>query len=127
MASLLVVIFVAAICVLSVRANRLHRQRWLERLDLPGTWVWEDHDGMLTLDGALDHGHYRIRDGDREERGEWQLRGHDLILQPSSGGAATALDLRLFSDGKIGVHGPGREHRIYVKRRSNVVPLRRPA
>lgn len=126
MASLVLVIVVAAVCVLWIRGNRQSRQRWLERLDLPGTWLWENHDGVLELEGGLDQGRYRIRDGDREEHGHWQLQGHDLILEPRSG-AATALDLRLFTDGKIGVHGPGREHRIYIKKRGNVIPLRRPA
>ncbi len=126
MASLLLVIVVAAVCVLWVRANRLSRQRWLERLDLPGTWLWENHDGALELEGGLDRGRYRIRDGDREELGEWQLKGHDLVLEPRTG-ASTAFDLRLFTDGKIGVHGPGREHRVYIKKRGNVIPLRRPA
>jgi len=48
------------------------------------------------------------------------------VLEPRRG-KATALDVRLFDAGKIGIHGPGREHRVYVKQRSNVVPLRRPA
>lgn len=126
MSSLLVIIIVAVFCGLWILNNRKHRQRWLERLDLPGTWTWEDHDGELELEGGLDCGRYRIRDGDDEERGEWRLEGHDLVLEPRSG-RTSALDLRLFSDGKIGVHGPGREHRIYVKKRGNVVPLRRPA
>jgi glyoxylase-like metal-dependent hydrolase (beta-lactamase superfamily II) len=126
MSSLLLVIVVAALCVLWVRANRQSRQRWLQRLDLPGTWVWEGHDGLLELEGELDHGRYRIRDDDEEEQGEWRLQGHDLVLEPRSG-ASTSLDLRLFTEGKIGVHGPGRQHRVYVKRRGNIIPLRRPA
>lgn len=126
MSSLLVVIVVAAVCVLWVRANRQSRRRWLERLDLPGTWIWEAHDGVLELEGGLDRGRYRLRDGDSEERGEWQLQGHDLVLEPRIG-RPSRLDLRMFSEGKIGVHGPGREHRIYVKKRGNVIPLRRPA
>ena len=124
MGSLLVIAVVVALCVLWVRANRQSRLRWLQRLDLPGTWLWENHDGVLELDGELDHGRYRIRDGDREEQGSWRLQGHDLMLEPGPGGDS-ALDLRLFSEGKIGLHGPGREHRIYVKKRGNVVPLRR--
>ncbi|HEX7037100.1 MAG TPA: hypothetical protein VF210_15100 [Pseudomonadales bacterium] len=126
MASLLLVIAVTAFCVWWVRASRRNRRRWLERLDLPGTWVWEGADGELELEGGLDHGRYRIRDADREEQGVWHLSGHDLVLEPRVG-QAIALDLRLFTEGKIGLHGPGRERRIYVKKRSNVVPLRRPA
>jgi hypothetical protein len=126
MSSLLLVIVIAAVCALWVRANRQSRRRWLERLDLPGTWLWEQHDGVLELEGELDHGRYRIRDGDHDEQGQWRLSGHDLVLEPRSG-TPSALDLRLFTEGKIGVHGPGREHRVYVKKRGNVVPLRRPA
>lgn len=126
MSSLVLVIVVAVVCALWVRANRQNRRRWLERLDLPGTWLWEDHDGLLVLEGELDQGRYRLRDGDEEERGRWRLQGHDLMLEPRAG-STTTLDLRMFSEGKIGIHGPGREHRIYVKRRNNVVPLRRPA
>lgn len=126
MSSLLLVIVVAAVCVLWVRANRISRRRWLERLDLPGAWEWEDHEGMLELDGDLDHGRYRLREGDQEEQGEWRLEGHDLLLTPRSG-RPSRLDVRLFSLGKIGIHGPGRERRIYVKKRGNVIPLRRPA
>jgi hypothetical protein len=50
------------------------------------------------------------------------------VLEPQSGspnGPLITLDLRLFAEGKIGLHGPGRERRIYVKKRSNVIPLRR--
>ena len=126
MSSLLVVILVGSVCAFWVWSARAQRQRWLERLDLPGAWVWEDHDGDLELDGGLDRGRYRLREGDEVEQGAWRLEGHDLILEPRSGRHST-LDLRLFSEGKIGIHGPGREHRIYVKKRGNVVPLRRPA
>lgn len=125
MSSFLVVILVAAVCGFWVLTNRKHRQQWLERLDLPGTWEWENHDGELILEGGLDKGSYRIRDGDAVERGDWHLEGHDLVLESRSG--QSSLDLRLFSQGKIGIHGPGREHRVYVKKRGNVVPLRRPA
>jgi hypothetical protein len=126
MNSLVVVVVVAVVCALWVRANRAGRRRWLERLNLPGTWLWADHDGVLVLDGDLDGGLYRLRDNGHEEQGEWRLQGHDLILEPRRGKSA-ALDVRLFTEGKIGLHGPGRERRIYVKKTGNVVPLRRPA
>ena len=126
MGSLIVVIVVALACIVWVRANRQSRVRWLERLDLPGTWVWEDHDGHLELEGGLDQGRYRLRDGDQIEHGQWALEGHDLVLRPSQG-TPSRLDVRLFTEGKIGIHGPGREGRIYVKKRGNVIPMRRPA
>jgi hypothetical protein len=126
MSSLLLVLIVAGVCFWWVQSNRQHRQRWLARLDLPGTWLREGEDGSLELDGDLDRGRYRLRDGDEDEQGAWELKGHDLVLTPRRG-VPCVLDLRLFSEGKIGLHGAGREHRIYVKRRGNVVPLRRNA
>lgn len=132
MSSFLVVLAVTAICITWVRASRRNRQRWLARLDLPGRWQWQDHAGTLELEGELGQGRYRFEesafDGSgNEEQGRWWLRSHDLVLQPDGEGDVTALDLRLFEEGKIGIHGPGRERRIYVKQRANVVPLRRPA
>jgi hypothetical protein len=128
MASLALVIIIAVGVFAWTRATRQSRQRWLSRLDLPGSWRWQDHEGELELLGELDHGRYCLRDeDDEEERGEWRLVGHDLILTAHPSGAQSRLDLRFFSEGTIGIHGPGREHRIYVKKRGNVVPLRRPA
>jgi hypothetical protein len=127
MSSLLVVLVVAALCVTWVQASRRSRLRWLVKLDLPGHWAWQDHSGSLELSGNLDAGRYRFVEAGHEEQGSWSLRGHELALRPDDGGAESALDVRLFAEGKIGIHGPGREGRIYVKQRGNVVPLRRPA
>lgn len=127
MYSLVLLIAVIAACVAWVGANRAGRRRWLQRLHLPGQWEWEGHDGSLELTGELEGGRYRILEGEREERGAWRLEGHELVLRPGAGGAASRLDLRLFTEGRIGLHGPGREGRIYIKRRGNVVPMRRPA
>jgi len=123
----MIVIVVAVGVVLWTRAVRQSRRRWLERLDLPGIWLWQDADGELELGGDLDRGAYRIRDGEREEQGDWRLEGHSLILEPGSAQAPSALDLRFFKEGTIGIHGPGRERRVYIKKRGNVIPLRRPA
>ena len=127
MGSFLVVLLVTAFCVTWVRASRRSRRRWLARLDLPGRWEWQDHTGSLELEGDLDQGRYRFVETGSEEQGRWLLRSHELVLQPDDEGAVTALDVRLFEEGKIGIHGVGRERRIYVKQRGNVVPLRRPA
>lgn len=124
---LILIVVVAVGVVLWTRAIRQNRLRWLERLDLPGVWLWQDEDGEFELSGSFDRGNYRIRDQDREERGVWRLEGHALILTPDEPAAASTLDLRLFKEGTIGLHGPGRERRIYVKKRGNVIPLRRPA
>jgi hypothetical protein len=126
--SLLVVLIIFAVgAILWARSQRLLRRRWLERLDLPGIWLWQGEEGELELSGDVDHGRYRLRERDREEQGEWRLTGHSLVLVPGSGHAPAALDLRMFREGMIGLHGTGRERRIYVKKRANVIPLRRPA
>jgi hypothetical protein len=127
MGSVVVVIVVGMLVFAWVRGVRENRRRWLARLDLPGTWLWEGHDGVLELSGGLDRGGYRIRENGSEEEGDWRLEGHGLILAPRTSGRESVLDLRLFTEGKIGIHGPGRERRIYVKKRANVIPLRRPA
>jgi hypothetical protein len=124
---LAVLVIVAVGAILWARSLRQMRRRWLERLDLPGTWLWQGEDGELELSGSVDRGRYRLRDRDEEEQGEWRLAGHLLILAPSPAGTPATLDLRMFKEGTIGLHGPGRERRIYVKKRANVVPLRRPA
>ena len=125
MAPLLVVIAVALIVVVWVRGARRNRLRWLERLDLPGVWNWDDGEGTLEFTGELHAGSYRFREPDAPERGEWVLEGHTLVLTAAGEGAPRSYELRFFDSGKIGVDGPGRERRVYVKEPSNVVPLRR--
>ncbi len=128
MGSLFVLVAVTGFCIGWVRLARRNRQRWLARLALPGRWQWQDHQGLLELAGQLDEGRYRLVEPGCDERGSWCLRGHELVLRPSDGGSVSELDLRFFEDGKIGIHGPGREARIYLKQRgNNVVALRRPA
>jgi len=130
MGSLLVVIAVTALVVVWVRGTRRNRQRWLERLDLPGIWEREGAWGRLELVGSLDQGKFRILDGEggggeggEDRAGDWRLEGHTLVLT-YDGRERAEYDLRLFQEGKIGVDGPGLERRIYQKVPSNVVPLR---
>ena len=124
MASLVVVLIVAAIAFTWVRGTRRNRLRWLEKLDLPGVWEREGEFGRLELSGSLHEGRYRfVEGGPEDEVGSWRLEGHELRLTPD-GKAEVSYDLRLFQAGKIGIDGPGRERRIYDKARSNVVPLR---
>ena len=127
MGSLLLLVAVAVLCISWVRVMRRNRQRWLARLDLPGRWEWQERQGVLEVKGQLDEGEYRIVELGSDEQGSWRLRGHELVLRPRGGGRVSELDLRFFEEGKIGIHGPGREGRIYLKQRGNVVPLRRPA
>jgi hypothetical protein len=124
MGSLLVVIGVAAVVYIWLRGARANRLRWLKRLDLPGTWTWQEHEGTLELAGELSQGTFRKREAGVESRGQWRLTGHDLCLE-SAGGATETYDLRFFEAGKIGLRGADAESRVYVKAPSNVVPLRR--
>lgn len=125
MGSLIVIIVIAAVAFAWVRGTRRNRIHWLSQLDLPGSWDWEDHDGELELSGQLDEGRYRFRESSGTEEGNWHLEGHTLILAPDGDSQTQSYDLRYFDEGKIGVHGPGREQRIYVKIPSNVVHLHR--
>jgi hypothetical protein len=122
--SVVVVMVVAGVAYFWLRGARQSRLRWLARLDLPGTWTWQDHDGTLELAGELSHGTFRRLEAGSELRGEWRLIGHELRLDPA-GAAPVNYDLRFFDAGKIGLRGANDEARVYVKTPSNVVPLRR--
>ncbi|HSG91635.1 MAG TPA: hypothetical protein VLA56_20630 [Pseudomonadales bacterium] len=113
-----------------LRSQREQRRAWLQRLALPGTWSGEQ-DGrtyQLVLDGDLAGGRYRERTrsaaGQVEEVGRWSLSGHVLRFEPDRGNGSEC-DLRLFEPGRIGIHGPGRERRVYERGSDNVVALPR--
>ena len=132
----LFVIAVAAVTTFWMRGARRKRLEWLRSLNLVGKWELDAaptngnpaHRRWLTLSGDLAGGTYVARDGDVIQRGNWRLRGHALYLEPTEGdGAVTtpaSYELRLFDKGKIGLDGPGRKREVYVKRESNVIPLR---
>jgi hypothetical protein len=73
----------------------------------------------------LHTGTYRFREPDADERGTWSLEGHMLLLTSEADPTPQRYELRFFDDGKIGLDGPGRTRRVYVKEPTNVVPLRR--
>ncbi len=123
MGSLIVIFVVVAIAFVWLRGTRRNRDRWLSRLDLPGIWEWEDHDGVLEITGELSGGQYRFRESGGVEKGQWRLEGHSLMLARTGENQVQRYDLRFFDAGKIGVHGPGKERRVYIKIPSNVVPL----
>ena len=125
MASLLVVVAVAILVVFWVQGARRNRLRWLQRLDLPGIWQWDDEKGTLELSGELHAGSYRFREPQADEQGTWELRGHELLLTSNLDKTPRAYELRFFDSGRIGLDGPGRARRVYVKEPSNIVPLRR--
>ncbi len=129
----LFLVLMAALVLFGVRSARSKRQEWLSALNLVGKW--ELHGAppggrrSITFSGEAAGGSYVAKDGDAVERGQWQLRGHTLQLEATEGeqaeDGAKSYDLRLFETGRIGLDGPGREREIYIKRDSNVVPLRR--
>lgn len=124
MAGLILLLAVAAAVYLWIRQARISRQRWLARLALPGVWSSETEEGEATIEfqGEPDHGSYVETHRRTTERGRWRIEGNRLCL--SGNGDERSYELRLFADGSIGIDGPGRERRIYVRRRNNVIPLR---
>jgi hypothetical protein len=124
MGSMLLVIVVAVLATIWVRNTRAARQRWLTRLNLPGVWECESDAGtsVLEFSGGLAAGRWVEQDPAGEQRGEWVLHGDAIEFR--SGDAVSHCELRVFDDGSLGIHGSGRERRIYRRRANNVVPLR---
>lgn len=119
---------IAAVGWVLYRNVQDRRQTWLSRLALPGRWQGEQ-DGIryrLELSGQAERGEYleinEGPDGRREERGRWRITGSDLVFEALDSSASTC-ELRLFESGRIGLHGPGRERRVYVRAGDNVVML----
>ena len=110
------------------RRNQRARERWLRRLNLPGSWEWEAGDSALDLSGGLASGSFLLREAGVQRSGRWRLSGHRLELHATQGEVADhqpyVFDLRLFETGKLGLDGPGRERRIYGRSARNVVPMR---
>ncbi len=108
----------------SVRAGR---RRWLLELHLPGTWDREDRTppALLEFSGALERGRYLARAGAEVEEGDWRIAGRNLVLAPADAGEGAEYEIRVFGPGSIGIHGPGREREVYLRRNDNVVPMHR--
>ena len=77
-----ILIILAVVGVYWTQSLRQARRRWLERLDLPGSWQWQGEEGELELSGHVDGGRYRIRERGGDEAGEWRVTGHTLVLMP---------------------------------------------
>ncbi|MCY3641659.1 MAG: hypothetical protein OXH37_11655 [Gammaproteobacteria bacterium] len=122
MASLLLVAAVAAIAFIWLRGTQRNRLAWLKKLNLPGQW--RSDSGVMTLEGDVDGGQYRLVEGTLREQGRWSLNGNQLQLAPDSDEKPKRLDLRYFDPGKIGIDGPGLRARIYRRETDNVVPLK---
>jgi hypothetical protein len=124
MAAFLLLMIILGATFLWVKRTRTARDRWIARLALPGVWQCDAPNGPWILEfvGDPSSGRYIERSGRATERGRWELRGSAIELE--SEGGSRSYELRLFENGSIGIDGPGRERRIYVRQRSNVVPLR---
>jgi hypothetical protein len=125
MASILLLAIIVGAAFMWVKRTRAARERWLSKLALPGVWQCDAPNGPWVLEfaGEASSGRYIERSGRATERGSWRLLGNAIELESESG--TRTYDLRLFDNGSIGIDGPGRERRIYVRQRSNVVPLRK--
>jgi hypothetical protein len=124
MAGFMLLVIVIGVAALWVRRTRVARDRWIARLALPGVWQCDAPNGpwILEFAGDLTSGRYIERSGRATERGRWRLIGNSIELDAET--TKQVYQLRLFENGSIGVDGPGRERRIYVRQKSNVVPLR---
>lgn len=125
----LLLFVLAAMLVALARSARGRRQRWLRSLGLAGTWECNVDGRALHLDmrGGPDRGDYEERNvegGRLIERGTWEIRGHDIHFAGKEREPVTC-ELRAFADGSLGIHGGDRVQRIYARRTSNVIPLRR--
>jgi hypothetical protein len=125
MASILLLVIIVSAAFMWVKRTRAARERWLSKLALPGVWQCDAPNGPWVLEfaGEASSGRYIERSGRATERGSWRLVGNAIELESESG--TRTYDLRLFDNGSIGIDGPGRERRIYIRQRSNVVPLRK--
>ncbi len=125
MASFLLIAIIGYAAFVWVKRTRAARERWISRLALLGAWQSDAPNGPWVLEfaGDLTSGRYIERSGRATERGSWRLLGNAIELESENG--TRTYDLRLFENGSIGIDGPGRERRIYVRQRSNVVPLRK--
>ena len=122
-------VFLGWVGFLYVRRLQRRRARWLRRLNLPGSWSWDDGDSVLDLSGSQSSGSFLLREDGVQRSGRWQLQGHHLQLYVTKGEAVGyrpyLFELRLFEGGKIGLDGVGREQRLYTRSSQNVVPLRK--
>ena len=96
-------------------------------MHLPGTWDREDRTppALLEFSGALERGRYLARAGAEVEEGDWRIAGRNLVLAPADAGEGAEYEIRVFGPGSIGIHGPGREREVYLRRNDHVVPMPR--
>ena len=119
---------VALIVIVWVRNTRRARHDWLAELDLPGIWDLDNSDipECIEFSGSLASGRYvQKRDGE-VAKGRWTISGGNLILHPDGEEFdPSTYELRRFRTGNIGIDGTDRPRQIFVKRSTNIIPLRR--
>jgi hypothetical protein len=125
MSSAFLVVMVALAAFVWVRRNQRARRAWLARVNLAGTWECpqEETTSVLEISGGPAEGRYTERAQEHRDEGSWLLHGSHIRFDSDQTGPADCV-FRLFGDGSIGIDGATRERRIYVRRVSNVVPLR---
>ena len=117
MRSLVLLALIGAVVWALTRSLREQRQA---RLGLVGAWKASSDGGAheLTLSGGPGGGEFveitRIAGRRQRESGRWRTSGGDLLFTDHRG-HVTRCELRLFDAGRIGVHGPGRERRVYER------------
>ena len=122
MMSMVVVILVAGLVLLYLRASRNRRLNWQRRLKLTGTWKGQD-DQILRLSGRLDKGSFEWREGGERSSGTWRLVGNTLFLRDS--GVEEPYDIRLFQPGTIGLTDAKGIGQIFEKENDNVIAFGR--
>ncbi|MEM7079159.1 MAG: hypothetical protein AAF513_11075 [Pseudomonadota bacterium] len=120
--SLLLVIVVAMAAYGYVRTTRAARQRWLQKLALPGVWHAEEGIDVLELQGELSGGSYVWSQAQARVQGHWHLTGHKLTLHAQDGVCST-YDVHLFRQGYIGLEDAAGQRLLLARHTDNVVPL----
>ena len=105
------------------------RQKWLERLELPGSWTQDvPSDGkdpvLFSFNGELSKGTYELRQQECIKQGNWRISHSSLILSDTDGDEVS-YEIRFFDKGKIGLDGNDLDHQTFSKHTDNIVPLRR--
>ena len=122
--------FVAAIIVVLiwVRTTKTKHDNWLKLANLPGMWHLqvdeETQKETIEFVGSLSEGEYVIYRQDSRLQGGWRLSGGVLTMKPHEQ-ASVDYQLKVFNPARIGIDGPDRDHQIFARRASNVIPLRR--
>ena len=112
-----------------ISATRKARRKWIEQLDLNGTWDLETSDPEqseqnLWFEGEPENGIFTFQSKDENVTGAWKIVGSRLVLT-SEQDNEQEFELRFFETGRVGLLGPDDQKRVFKKRSENIVKLRR--